>query len=677
MSSNNPPGRMLPPALRSKGKGKGKVRPAPAAANGASSGERERLLPPDDDTSGRHNSAAASRRRRPNAEDSDEEKERESTRKFNPFGVEGGGKSEKLDFQDADAYNYEDIRNERFNARRRREDAVKDTVGEGEGVREEAPVMEREADHGYRLEAFNLDREMEEGRFDDQEGAFVFDKVEELKQVTDRWLDEVDKGTKEAKMSEKDIRLIREKQSDKSEEGRKKAPLELGELKRELCLLLGTPANPNETPADGMRRLNREATARDQARGLAVGTGAAASSSSAPGGAGGARKKELLLPHERKRRKLEKERAKAAGGTTAAANGTTAPTPLAEGAATGAKRVYDPVWGTWTSSAPAQITGKSPANINAPAAADEYAPGQKKRVLPQLMARPDGSITIHCSHGLAVTCSLYPAPAYSSSARASCLYPPQWGISETARRFAPGGSKRLDRQSPPSAIRHPREPITQHLPLAHLPSGPTIQLPEQAVQASRIAELCNLLLADGFFDIYDTKKEIILPPDEAAHYEQQQKQKAANAKRQTDELMKDFLEDDEDELEEAGDGATVGVGALEGAGAPGPTAVPAAAAAAAPAGAAPEAPRGPPTAAAGTTPSFWQYEMNGQLYGPFPSAQMQAWAPILKGKGLKVREMMAMGSASGGGGAAADGVARGTDAGGGGAWKVYDEVDFG
>lgn len=53
---------------------------------------------------------------------------------------------------------------------------------------------------------------MAEGRMDRETGMFNFDVKEELQGVTDRWLDEVDKGAKEAKMTEKDIEKIRERQ---------------------------------------------------------------------------------------------------------------------------------------------------------------------------------------------------------------------------------------------------------------------------------------------------------------------------------------------------------------------------------------------------------------------------------------------------------------------------------
>ncbi len=65
-----------------------------------------------------------------------------------------------------------------------------------------------------------MDREMEEGRFDEGEGVFQFDEVRQLKEVTDMWLDEVDKGTKEAKMTDKDIRLIREREAEEAEKNR-------------------------------------------------------------------------------------------------------------------------------------------------------------------------------------------------------------------------------------------------------------------------------------------------------------------------------------------------------------------------------------------------------------------------------------------------------------------------
>lgn len=96
---------------------------------------------------------------------------------------------------------------------------VKKQADELEGRDFENPDVKHEAEHGVRLEPFNMRREMREGGFEDttakyrdedDEGGFVFDRVENLKQVTDPWLDQYDLG--KCQMSEKDITRLRENQ---------------------------------------------------------------------------------------------------------------------------------------------------------------------------------------------------------------------------------------------------------------------------------------------------------------------------------------------------------------------------------------------------------------------------------------------------------------------------------
>jgi hypothetical protein len=72
---------------------------------------------------------------------------------------------------------------------------VKDNVKEDEGIDFDA-TDNADIDHGYILEPFNMRRETQEGKFD-EEGNYERD-VEMEKQVTDQWLDQVDEGAKEA-----------------------------------------------------------------------------------------------------------------------------------------------------------------------------------------------------------------------------------------------------------------------------------------------------------------------------------------------------------------------------------------------------------------------------------------------------------------------------------------------
>jgi len=71
---------------------------------------------------------------------------------------------------------------------------VQDTTRENEGVDEEDP--HNSIYDGIRLEPFNMRREMAEGHFD--EGGFYILNKEEEKEVTDAWLDTVDKASKAA-----------------------------------------------------------------------------------------------------------------------------------------------------------------------------------------------------------------------------------------------------------------------------------------------------------------------------------------------------------------------------------------------------------------------------------------------------------------------------------------------
>ncbi|CAD7938498.1 unnamed protein product [Amoebophrya sp. A120] len=534
--------RMLPPNLVSKGKGKGKKRPGnnnPPVANGGGGGrppQKETLLPPDDGKphdrsrmNKKDGDAAANKpqkRRRPNAEDSDEEKEVEGRKDFNPFGT---SKKEQAEFEDYDsnALDYEQIRQSRLNARKTG-GTVKDTVGEGEGIREENPTLDREQELGYRLEAFNMDREMEEGRFDEGEGVFQFDEVRQLKEVTDMWLDEVDKGTKEAKMTDKDIRLIREREAEEAEKNRVNYNPE--RLKRELADLLAA----SETPGDAMRRLNREAGIRE----ASTTTGGSSSSSTAGSSS------KFLLPHERKKRKLEKQQQGVAGtngnSTADGKNGSGSKVETNK-----SKRVFDPVWGTWTTS-----SGASSGVAGQPqlAAGEVFAPGYKKRVV-------------------------------------------------------------------------------------------DVKL-KGAEDASRIGELCNILLELGAFDIYDIPKEKIVPPEV---------RKAQTA--QMNDMMKDLLDDSDDEEEG---------GASKNGAVPGNKSSPPAAPAVPGAGGAGPASATSSSGASTTSSRKWQYQLNGQTYGPFEGAMMKIWEPMLKGKGLKVRVVDAQG--------------RPTDAHA--PWGNYDETDF-
>jgi len=71
---------------------------------------------------------------------------------------------------------------------------VQDTTRENEGVDEEDP--HNSIYDGIRLEPFNMRREMAEGHFD--EGGFYILNKDEEKEVTDAWLDTVDKASKAA-----------------------------------------------------------------------------------------------------------------------------------------------------------------------------------------------------------------------------------------------------------------------------------------------------------------------------------------------------------------------------------------------------------------------------------------------------------------------------------------------
>ncbi len=71
-----------------------------------------------------------------------------------------------------------------------------------------------------KLEGFNLKRELEEGRWADEKDTFVFNERDELKATTDRWLDEVDKGSLEAKLSAADIAKLKEQDEEAKERAR-------------------------------------------------------------------------------------------------------------------------------------------------------------------------------------------------------------------------------------------------------------------------------------------------------------------------------------------------------------------------------------------------------------------------------------------------------------------------
>eukprot|EP00928_Gymnodinium_smaydae_P062484 TRINITY_DN46339_c0_g1_i1.p1 TRINITY_DN46339_c0_g1~~TRINITY_DN46339_c0_g1_i1.p1 ORF type:complete len:693 (-),score=202.12 TRINITY_DN46339_c0_g1_i1:129-2207(-) len=85
------------------------------------------------------------------------------------------------------------LRSQRAAARSGRT-VVHDAVRENEGVDEDDPLMT--FDDGIRIEPFNMRREMNEGHFDEG-GFYIMDKQEE-KQVTDAWLDTIDKAQRTA-----------------------------------------------------------------------------------------------------------------------------------------------------------------------------------------------------------------------------------------------------------------------------------------------------------------------------------------------------------------------------------------------------------------------------------------------------------------------------------------------
>lgn len=182
-------------------------------------------------------------------------------------------------------------------------------IAEDEGVDEVNPTAEREAEMGTRLEAFNLSRELEEGRYDREGGTFTFDRKEELQQVTDRWLDEVDAGTSEAKMTAKNLAKMRENNEKLAEDA--KRVYDPKSLLRELFGLLG---NTNETPNAAMRRLG----------GITQGN----------------KRSRDLLPHERKARKAAAKKAEEEAAAKKAEDTQNKPKG-------GESRVFDAEWGTW------------------------------------------------------------------------------------------------------------------------------------------------------------------------------------------------------------------------------------------------------------------------------------------------------------------------------------------
>ncbi|CAD7974053.1 unnamed protein product [Amoebophrya sp. A25] len=620
-------GRMLPPALRSKGKGKGKVKPAQ---------QGERLLPREDEDGDRGNGAPrdggknghgkkdngkdgggpskgkgsgkkdggkkgagkgnkdGGKGRRPKAVDSDDDDgDGLSARAFNPFHT--AKKDEKTTLNFGDNYDYENLRQERFNARRAGgQNITRDTVGEDEGTKEANPTVEVEHAHGYKLEGFNMDRELEEGRIDDREGAFVFDVKDELRAVTDRWLDEVDKGSKEAQMSNKDLSLMREREQALVDE--MKVTYDPSRLKKELSGLL----LHGETPSAAMSRLNTTSSSTPGASSRsAAGASAnnAAKSNFSVGGSSSSSSK-FLLPHERKKRKLEKQAAEKRAAEEQQKSATTG----------GKKRkVFDPVWGVWVEEKDkTSATGEQEDKTSAPA--------------------PDGL-----------------------SLKNEVLAGPR-------RALVVSEATKLEARN-------------------------------KAEEAGRIGELCNLLLELGAFDIYETPKEKIYTEENRVADVKKEEKKTA----EMSDMMKDLLDDDDDEDDEdegapgapgggagvgapsatttSSGGAGVGAAGVNGARTSAPTSGPTTGTSSSSTGASCNGATTTTSSTSAKVPAskkltekdgpFWQYQMGTDIHGPFTSGLMLTWKPLLSGKGLQVRSCDLKN------------IAMDPN------WKKYEEIDFG
>jgi hypothetical protein len=132
------------------------------------------------------------------------------------------------------------IRAER--AQRRKGGHTAKDIGEDEGIDYDAP--ESAADMGYALEPFNMRREKQEGDFD-ADGHYVHN-IETLKAVTDKWLDTVDQGEKEA-MFQSNQTLADAKEKFNPEAARLENP-------ETLIQELGSMLNPGETPTSALKR---------------------------------------------------------------------------------------------------------------------------------------------------------------------------------------------------------------------------------------------------------------------------------------------------------------------------------------------------------------------------------------------------------------------------------------
>jgi len=82
-------------------------------------------------------------------------------------------------------------------AKRKGVSSIKDNVRDTEGIDEDCHLN---MDDGIRIEPFNMRREMAEGHFDES-GHYVQNKDQE-KEVTDAWLDTIDKAQRRAKFKE-------------------------------------------------------------------------------------------------------------------------------------------------------------------------------------------------------------------------------------------------------------------------------------------------------------------------------------------------------------------------------------------------------------------------------------------------------------------------------------------
>jgi hypothetical protein len=136
------------------------------------------------------------------------------------------------------------IRSER--AQRRKGGHTAKDIGEDEGCDFDAP--ENAADMGYALEPFNMRREKQEGDFD-ADGHYVHN-IETLKAVTDKWLDTVDQGEKEAIFQNNKVLA-----EAKDKFNPKAAKLENPET---LIQELATMLNQGENPTQALKRFAGE-----------------------------------------------------------------------------------------------------------------------------------------------------------------------------------------------------------------------------------------------------------------------------------------------------------------------------------------------------------------------------------------------------------------------------------